>query len=189
MYIYIWATRHITWSPCHLSLTVCICIDPKAPNITWYTDDRWPDDRYLQTTFRFTVVGAKSALILVCQNSISTENSDNPTQPSNCRDSGIIFTVLPACPGFTSLVHKVDALVYALALEVNTGDRQQSVSHYGEQVISCLSDQGISPGLRISGEIRSTKHQVPKQLTTGNTGHRPQVMWYLIHESIIWYLT
>ena len=46
------------------------------------------------------------------------------------------------CSGFTALVHKVDALVYTLALEVNTGDRQQSISDYGKRVISCLLDQG-----------------------------------------------
>ena len=46
--------------------------------------------------------------------------------------------------GFTSLVHKVDSLVYALNLEINTGDPQASLAGYGEQVLSCLSDQGPS---------------------------------------------
>ena len=52
------------------------------------------------------------------------------------------FTVKSFTWGFTALVHKIDALVYALALEVNTGNRQTSLAAYGERVISCLSDQG-----------------------------------------------
>jgi len=54
----------------------------------------------------------------------------------------ILFSAAAHCRGFTALVHKVDALLYALALEVNTGDRQQSIRQYGHRVISCLSDQG-----------------------------------------------
>ena len=41
------------------------------------------------------------------------------------------------------MVHKVDALLWALSLEVNTGDLQESIRGYCHSVICNLSDQGI----------------------------------------------
>ena len=46
--------------------------------------------------------------------------------------------------GFTSFVHKADALLYTLSLEATVSDRQADLKAYGERVISCLSDQGLS---------------------------------------------
>jgi len=44
--------------------------------------------------------------------------------------------------GYTAFEHKLDALLFVLGLECNTGDRQRSIQSYGERVISNLSDQG-----------------------------------------------
>ena len=44
--------------------------------------------------------------------------------------------------GFTSLHHKMDALLYVLALEVNVGNRADSLRRYCESVLTNLSDQG-----------------------------------------------
>ena len=44
-------------------------------------------------------------------------------------------------PGVTSMVHKLDALLWAVGLE--TGKTQESIRQYADRVIYNLSDQGI----------------------------------------------
>ena len=39
-------------------------------------------------------------------------------------------------------MHKADALMYVLSLEIHISNRQTDLAHYGQRVISCLSDQG-----------------------------------------------
>lgn len=77
--------------------------------------------------------------------------------------------------GVTSLVHKADALLWALALEVNTGDKQESVRRYCERVICNLSDQGISPSFLFS-------HLMTKTMTHVTVTH----VWWLSYD-IHWY--
>ena len=45
--------------------------------------------------------------------------------------------------GVTTLVNKLDVLLWTLGLETDLGNRQKSLEAYGRRVISCLSDQGI----------------------------------------------
>jgi len=87
--------------------------------------------------------------MLVYQRVNQLNTSSFQTKPIASASTSMVQHCLPGilsaaahCRGFTALVHKVDALLYALALEVNTGDRQQSIRQYGHRVISCLSDQG-----------------------------------------------
>lgn len=63
--------------------------------------------------------------------------------------TSMIMISLFVCPlnsnsGCTNFIHKLDALVYVLALEANTGNRQKSLADYCARVVSCLSDQGAS---------------------------------------------
>ena len=52
--------------------------------------------------------------------------------------------------GFTSLHHKLDALLHAFRLEL--GGEQQMLA-YNKRVISCCSDQGVEFGIAVSPMI------------------------------------
>lgn len=52
--------------------------------------------------------------------------------------------------GFTSLHHKLDALLHAFWLEL--GGEQQMLA-YNKRVISCCSDQGVEFGIAVSPMI------------------------------------
>ena len=68
-------------------------------------------------------------------NTVHTPNESQKKPP------GTIFN-----QGYTSFVHKADALMYVLGLETHiTSDRQADLARYGQRVISCLSDQGAQP--------------------------------------------
>lgn len=66
--------------------------------------------------------------------------------------------------GFTSFPHKVDALLYALALETTITDRQLNLRDYGLRVIGCLSDQGASWYMGLGGtqKLMDDPNRVPR---------------------------